>query len=435
MTGSSRLTLRWPAATAAAAALLAAGAGTTYAVLRPTLHPPAASAEPVAATPHPTGPPHAQGSGAPAGGAQPDVVVTISPAAAQRGGIITAPVVAGTSGSALRLPGVVEANGYKQVGVTPLVAGRITRVFVESGDTVRRGQTMAEIFSPELAEAQTRYISARAELEAHERELQRTEKLVEIGAASRQELERLHAEHTARVAAVESARSRLELLGGSAAAITSLSSGKPGGSVTTVAAPITGVVTERTANPGLNVDQAAKLFTVVDLSTVWVVADVYERDFVRVRVGSPAIVSTKAYPGLLLHGRVSYIDPQLNTQTRTARIRVEVPNARHDLRFGMYADVSIEQAGPPGTTLLPRSAVQNVGDRTVVYLADPAQPGRFTERTVRLGDVSGEQVTVLEGVHAGDTVVTEGSFLVRAERERLGLGPATGAAPGHSGHD
>jgi cobalt-zinc-cadmium efflux system membrane fusion protein len=294
---------------------------------------------------------------------------------------------------------------------------------------------MAEIFSPELAEAETRYISARAELEAHERELQRTEKLVEIGAASRQELERLHAEHTARVAGVESARSRLELLGGSPAAMTIPSSGKPGGSVTTVVAPITGVVTERTANAGLNVDQAAKLFTVVDLSTVWVVADVYERDFVRVRVGSPAVVTTKAYPGMLLHGRVSYIDPQLNTQTRTARIRVEVPNAGHDLRLGMYADVSIEHAGPPGATLLPRSAVQNVGDRTVVYLADPAQPGRFTERTVRLGDVSGEQVTVLDGVHPGETVVTEGSFLVRAERERLGLGPATGAARGHGGHD
>ena len=104
---------------------------------------------------------------------------------------------------------------------------------------------MAEIFSPELAEAETRFVSARAELDAHERELQRTEKLVEIGAASRQELEMLHAAHTAKLTAVESARSRLELLGLSASSIAGLGPGKDLGAVTTVPAPIAGVVTER----------------------------------------------------------------------------------------------------------------------------------------------------------------------------------------------
>jgi RND family efflux transporter MFP subunit len=345
----------------------------------------------------------------------------LSPEATQRAGIVLAAVTVGRADSVLRLPGVVEANAYKQVTVTPLVSGRVTRVLAELGRSVRAGQPLAEVFSPEVAEAETRFVSARAELDAHERELRRTEKLVDIGSASRQELERLHAEHTAKLTAVESARSRLQLLGLSATAISNLGPGKEVGAVATVPAPIAGVVTERTANTGLNVETTTKLFTVVDLSTVWVVADAYEKDFARVRVGAPASVTTKAFPDAVLEGRVSYIDPQVNAETRTAKVRVEVPNRRQELRLGMFADVSIEAAGGGTVALVPRTAVQNVGNRTVVYLADTKQPGRFVEREVRLGDRAGNDVVVLSGVQAGDTIVADGSFAIRAERDRLGL--------------
>ena len=288
-----------------------------------------------------------------------------------------------------------------------------------------RGQTLAEIYSPALAEAHTQYVSAQAMLDAHDRELQRTQKLVEIGAASRQELERIHAEHAAQTAAVQSARSQLELLGVSASALDNMASGRSVSATTDVPAPIDGVVTERGANVGLNVDPATKLFTVVDLSTVWVVADVYERDFSRIRVGSEAAITTSARPDLTLRGRVSYVDPQVSAGTRTAKARIEVPNPGGELRFGMYADVVV--AGAPGTSTpgVPRSAVQNVGDRTVVYLANPKEPGTFVEREVRLGQASGEQVEVVSGVQPGDVVVTDGSFFVRAERERLGLRPGS----------
>jgi plastocyanin len=183
-------------------------------------------------------------------------------------------------------------------------------------------------------------------------------------------------------------------------------------------------VTERAANVGLNVDPATVLFTVVDLSTVWITADVYEKDFSRVRVGSDATIATAAFPGVSMRGPVSYIDPQVNPETRTAKIRIEVPNPRGELRLGMYTDVVV--SGRPGAPvpIVPRSAVQNVGDRTVVYLATPTEPGKFTEREVRLGQPSGEGVEVASGVQPGDVVVTEGSFFVRAERERLGLRPA-----------
>ena len=425
MNGDSRMTLRWPVAIGAAVVLLAVGAGIAYLVMPAAIRPPVATVGQSVTSGGPTGASGAQPrTGTPTSeGALPDVAVTLTPEAVERAGIRLTQVTAGTGGSTLRLPGVIEPNAYKQVVVTPLVAGRVTRVLAELGQRVRRGQEIAEIFSPELSEAETRYVSARAELDAHERELQRTDKLVEIGAASRQELERLHAEHTSKLTSVESARSRLELLGLSGSAIAGLGPGKNVAAVITVPAPIAGVVTERMANPGVNVDSTTKMFTIVDLSTLWVVADLYEKDFSRVPVGSTASVTTKAYPDVALPGRVSYIDPQVNATTRTAKVRIEVSNQREQLRLGMFADVRIEGAEHTSIVRIPRSAVQNVDNRTVVYLADPKQVGRFIEREVHLGDSSGSEVDVVSGLEPGNTVVSDGSFFVRAERERLGLRP------------
>jgi len=353
--------------------------------------------------------------------ASPDVIVTLSPEAIARAGITVTSVTAGTASGAFRVPGVIEPNAYKQVVVTPLVSGRVTQVGVELGQHVQRGQALAQIFSPELVEAQARYISARADLEAHEQELARTEKLASIGAASRQELERIHAGHTARRAGVESAASRLQLLGLSDDVIAGLGPGTNQSATTNVPAPIGGVVTERVANVGLNVEQATTLFTIVDLSSVWVVANVYEKDFGRVRVGTTAAVTISAYPDVVLQGRVSYIDPRVNSDTRTARIRIEVPNAGGELRLGMYAEALVGGEDGASMPMIPRSAVQNVGERTVVYLVNPNAPGQFVEREVHLGIVAGDRVSVTSGVQPGDALVGEGSFSIRAERERLGL--------------
>jgi len=425
MNSESRVSVRWPVLMVAAVVLLAVGAGATYVGMR-SRAPDRPSSNEQATMPGTrvpaAGPTTEQrASGPRALEPLPDVVVTLSQEAVERAGITATAILAGTTSGGVRAPGVVEANAYKQVVVTPVISGRITRVVADLGQRVRQGQMLAQIFSPELADAQTRYISARAELEAHEQELIRTEKLVAIGAASRQELERIHAGHTARRADLESAASRLQLLGLSADAIEALGPGKNQGATTSVPAPIDGVVTERLANVGLNVDQATKLFTVVDLSSVWVVANLYEKDFAHVRVGSPATITTNAYPDLVLQGRVSYIDPQVSPETRTAKVRVEVPNARNELRLGMYAEALVGDGGGVSTPMIPRGAVQNVGDRTVVYLVNPKEPGTFVEREVRLGAATGDRVSVLAGVQAGDVVVGEASFSVRAERERLGL--------------
>lgn len=424
MNGNSRLSLRWPAAIAAAVLLTAVGALGSYVATRGRMAAPGTSGARAAMPPaenHAPAPPAAAVVPALTAAAPlPDVVVTLSAQAVERAGIVVASVESGAATSALRLPAVVEPNAYKQVHVTTLVTGRVTRVLAELGARVRQGQSMATVFSPELADAQTRYISARAELEAHERELARTEKLVQIGAASRQELERIHAEHAAQRTSAESARSRLELLGLPREVVERLAAGTAVDAHIEVPAPMSGVVTERFANVGLNVDPSARLFTVVDLSTVWIVASLYEKDLSRVRVGDRVTVVTTAYPDQRLQGRISYIAPQVSSDTRSARVRVEVPNPRNELSLGMLAEAAIEGSGRAAVMLIPRSAVQRVADRSVVYIPKADQQGAFAEREVRLGQSSGDRMAVLSGLVPGDQVVVEGSFFLRAESERLG---------------
>jgi cobalt-zinc-cadmium efflux system membrane fusion protein len=304
MTSQERRQMTWLHLVGASLAMAVAGATGTYLWLRPGPTPDSpsvASDAPGSSRAEAAPVPAAVSSATPL----PDVTVTLTPEAVDRAGIVAEPVRVSPGVAIVRAPGVVQANGYRQVTVTPLVGGRVTQVFVELGHVVRQGQPLAQIFSPELAEAQTRYLSTRAVLEAHELELSRTVKLVGIGAASRQELERLHAEHTAMRADLESAGSRLRLLGLTAEAVEALGPGILGAATAEVTAPMGGTVTERAVNVGLNVDPSTPLVTITNLSSVWVVVDVFERDFSRVRLGTRAVVTMQAFPERMLEGRVS----------------------------------------------------------------------------------------------------------------------------------
>ena len=268
-----------------------------------------------------------------------DPVLRLSPEAIERAGIVVAAVTAAAGDASIRVPGIVQANAYKQVVVSPLVAGRITRVEAELGQRVRRGQLLASIYGPDAADAQARLLAARAGLEAHDRELRRTEQLVGIGAASRQELERLHAEHAAKVAEVESARARLDVIGGAPGP----EEGSPARSTApsntvVVRAPIDGTVVERGANAGLNVEVGTPIFTIAHLSSVWVVGELYEQDFDRVRPGTKALVIIPGAPEPV-QGVISYIDPQVSAATRTGKVRMELSNPGQRMRLGMYVDL------------------------------------------------------------------------------------------------
>ena len=372
--------------------------------------------------------------GAPAGGAAVETsepTVTISPEVAARSGIKVEPVGEALAGGAAgqAATGVVEANAYRTTPVVTLVGGVLRRVDAELGQHVRRGQPLAVVFSDELATAQSRYLTALAELDEHHKHHARTIQLVGIGAASREELEQATTKLRAAESEIASIKQRLTLLGLTPQRIAALRSPAQVSSEVALPAPVSGTVIERAANPGEVVEANRTLLRVADLSSVWVIGQVYEKDLARVAVGSGASVTSDAYPGRVFRGRVTYVSPQLDAATRTAQARIELANPGQALKLGMYVNVAFGATGAAEATAptVPASAVQNVNNRQVVFLAT-ADPNTFIMRPVRLGAESQGRFPVLEGLFVGDRVVTEGSFMLRAEWLKLNPG---GAQTGH----
>jgi RND family efflux transporter MFP subunit len=393
--------------------LMALGAAGAVFVLRFASHAPAGP-NPLVSPPTVTETVAGRAAAAPAG----DPEVVLSPEAIAQVGITTAQVTVVEPHLTIQLPGSVTADAYREVKVMPIVGGIVTKVHVELGAVVKRGAPLATVFSAELAEAQTKYLSMRAMLAADHQKLQRTQQLVEIGAASRQELEEVTAVHTSHATEVEAARQRLLLLGLTRAHVAALTSPGQVVSEVIVPAPIDGVITTRSANPGQVVGMGQELFVVTNLSRVWVIGDLYEQDFQAVQVGSDATLTILAYPGLTLRGRVSYIDPRVEPQTRTAKIRVEVPNPEGRLRLGMYVTMAFTTRRREPTVVVPRTAVQTLGERHVVFVPVADEEGKFVRRTVQVGPLHGDLYTILGGLSSGETVVTAGSFFLRAESLR-----------------
>jgi len=312
--------------------------------------------------------------------------------------------------------GVVQANTYKETPVVSLVGGIVRSVSAELGQNVKRGQRVAVVFSNELADAQSRYLTAVATLDEHHRHHMRTIKLVEIGAASRQDLEMATSQYREAESNVANIRQKLLLLGMTVQRIDSLNSTSQISSEFTVPSPSSGTVTGRTVNPGEVIEASKELMRVTDLSTVWVVGQVYEKDLATVRVGSGANVTSDAYPGRVFRGRVSYVDPKIDPATRTAQLRIELANPRQMFKIGMYVNVGFATLGAAEKTMptIPKDAVQAIGNQQFVFVATD-RTNEFILRPVRLGMESNGFYQVIEGVNVGDRIVVQGSFLLRAE--------------------
>ena len=316
--------------------------------------------------------------------------------------------------------GTIQANIYKETPAISLVGGIVRSVGAELGQSVRRGQTVAVVFSNELAEAQSRYLTALAALDEHHRHHMRTVKLVEIGAASREDLDIANSQYREAESNVANLRQKLLLLGMSAQRIDALKSTSQIGSEVSVRSPSSGTVTSRTVNPGEVIEANKELMRVTDLSTVWVVGQVYEKDLATVRVGSGANIASDAYPGRIFRGSVAYVDPKIDPATRTAQVRIELPNPGQIFKIGMYVNVAFGALGVAENTtpVVPKDSVQNIGNQQFVFVAT-ANTNEFILRAVRLGPESNGVYPVLEGLSAGDRIVVNGSFLLRAEWMKL----------------
>ncbi len=336
----------------------------------------------------------------------------------QRAGIKVEPVGERPSAqiAGQQATGVVQPNAYRETPVMSLVGGIVRRVGAELGQGVGRGQTLAVVFSNDLADAQSRYLKALADLEEHHKHHARTAKLVEIGAASREEFEQATARLRSDEAEVAAQRQRLLELGLSPQRVSALRSSSQVSSEVTIPAPVAGTVTSRTVNPGEVVEANKELMRVTDLSSVWVVGQVYEKDLARIHVGSGASITSEAYPGRVFRGRVSYVDPRLDPATRTAQVRIELANPGQTLKVGMYVNVAFATITGSESTIpvVPVAAIQNINNRQVVFMATN-DPNAFVMRPVSLGPESNGFYPVREGLSVGDRVITDGSFMLRAE--------------------
>jgi len=347
-----------------------------------------------------------------------DQKLTLSPEQVQRAGLKIETVGERPSAEATgqMTTGIVQPNIYKETPVASLVGGIVRSVNAQLGQNVRRGQQVAVVFSNELAEAQSKYLAALAALDEHHRHHTRTVKLVEIGAANREELEMANTKLRDAESNVANIRQKLLLLGLSSQRVSSLNSASQVSSEVTVPSPSSGTVTSRTVNPGEVIEANKELIRVTDLSTVWVVGQVYEKDLAMIHVGSGANITTETYPNRTFRGRVSYVDPKIDQATRTAQVRIELANHGEMFKIGMYVNVGFATLGAAEKTMavVPKDAVQTIGTQQFVFVTTD-KPNEYILRPVKLGPESNGFYPVIEGINIGERIVVQGSFLLRAE--------------------
>jgi len=407
-------------------------------------------------------------AGAHSGGAEVELSGEALEAAKIEYGVVTER----TAVALIRVTGTVEANQQHVQQVTPLVGGRVDRVQVALGDRVRAGAPLAVVLSPQIAEmhgklheSETRLqnaernlarvqkaenrvaaLSAKARLDEAEAALKRTRRLIELGAGAGKDL--ISAETAYKTAKAEyDFQSNISLNKEMAEAQAEVATARVDAqhirdglralgatvptneqdclncdiSLLTVRAPISGTIIERLINAGAGIEAGKPLFTIADISTLWVIANVPEAQVGSLRVGTPAEVRGAALGEEVISGRVAYIDPVLNAEARAARVRIEVANPRERLKVGMFVDVGF-QAGsvapdkPEESELvIPEEAVQRVKERTIVFLPKEGATGHFEARDVELGGSAGGYQRVISGLKSGERIVSKGSFTLKTQ--------------------
>ena len=321
----------------------------------------------------------------------------------------------------LRVPreftATVQSNENELAEVTTLIRGRVVKVYVDVGQDVKKDALLALLHSTDLGVTEGAYLKAVAQL-AYER----ARDLHEHKAVSLAELQRREAEmKTARAEARET-RNRLELLGVPRQEVERLHREHTIKADVSLRAPFDGRVIMRNITRGEVVETNQKFFTVADLSDVWVVGNVPEKDVQHIRKDQKVDVIVSAYPHAIFPGTITYISDVLDPATRTMRLRVTVPNPDHLLKPEMFATVRVYAAPNPDALTIPLAAVQNGPNGTMVFVRRGTND--FDVRTVKLGLERGDLVTVLDGVSEGEPVVTRGSFMLKSEMERHKIEPA-----------
>ncbi len=332
------------------------------------------------------------------------------------------PVAQGQILSHREFPATVQANHNELAEVTTLIRGRVVKVHADVGQDVKKGALLALLHSVDLGVAEGEYLKAEANLEEAERSHVRATELYENKAVSLAELQRREAAMKAARAQARETRNRLELLGVPREEIDRLDREHTIKADVPLRAPFDGRVITRNITRGEVVETDQKLFTVTNLTDVWVIGNVPEKDVRFIRKDQKVNVVLAAYPHAIFTGIITYVGDVLDPATRTMSLRVTVPNPDRLLKPEMFAIVSVYTASSPDTLSIPLAAVQDGPNGKMVFIQ--REVGAFEVRTVKLGNEEGDVVRVLEGVKAGEQIVAKGSFALKSEVERHKIEPS-----------
>ncbi|MBW7887224.1 MAG: efflux RND transporter periplasmic adaptor subunit [Bacteroidetes bacterium] len=314
--------------------------------------------------------------------------------------IATAPAAIQTFSGTLQIPGRIDFNQQQLAHITARVSGRVEAVFAFAGDRVQANEVLATIYSQQYLAAQSEFLQAKQRL-AH---IEMKNDTGEI--------------QTAR-AIFESARQKLIVLGVSQNEIAELEQTQTQKTMLEIRSPFNGSVIDANEILGHFVEVGTNLFHIANLSTVWIIADVNEKDIAQLKTGLHASVEVSAYPGELFEGRVTRIFDVLDEKTHTVKVRIEAKNLQGKLKPQMFASVTLALEEGTRALMIPKEAVQLEGNEQIVFVA--GANNIFTKQIVKTGRELGKNIEITEGLHAGDTVVTEGAFTIKSEFQKSEL--------------
>jgi Cu(I)/Ag(I) efflux system membrane fusion protein len=336
--------------------------------------------------------------------------IRISTDKIQKLGVRVEPVSLRMLGKTVRAAGRVEPNERHTYAISPKFEGYVERLFVNvTGQPVVRGQPLFEVYSPELVSAQREYAIAAQGMQA----------LRGAGGDAAGGMKQL----------ADSSLARLRNWDLPAEQIAALVRSGEAKRTITFRSPVTGIITEKKALQGMRFMPGEELYQVTDLSSVWVLADVYEQDIGLVKLGAQATVTISSYPDRVFSGKITYVYPTLTSETRTVPVRIELANPGLLLKPSMFAQVEVVTGGKEKVLTVPDSAVIDSGKRQIVLVQ--AKEGRFEPREVKLGARSDNYIEVREGLREGEQVVVVANFLIDAESN---LKAAIGGMGAHAGH-
>lgn len=343
-------------------------------------------------------------------------VVRLKPEAAAAAGVEVRPVARGAFRTHRDFPATVQPNKNKLAEVTTLVRGRATDVYVDVGADVQGGALLAKLYSSDLGLAQSTYLKTAAKLHESELAYERAKSLLEDKAISLAELQKREAEVKSARAEAREARDRLQVLGLHEPDIQRLDREHQIQSSVSISAPFAGRVIARNLAKGEVVETHHELFTVADLSEVWVVANIPEKDVRFIRRDQSVEIRLAAYPQEIFQGTITYVGDVLDPATRTMQLRVTAPNREGRLKPEMFATVRVYTNTVPDALTVPMASVQRDQGQAFVFVQ--TEPGSFEARAVQLGDESGDVVKVSSGLREGELLVVKGAFALKSEADQ-----------------